>query len=409
MNISTRGLIFSLLLVLMLSPVFHLSFADSVAIQSNQIAVEKIDIEAFVREGCPHCAAAEEFLKTLQQEQPSLKIVIHSLTRDPSALAHLKEIAQSQGINSIRVPAIQVDGQLIIGYSDATETGKMIRRILASSQNKMTAQTDVGSCEAQTVLSCEAKPDEKSQTGTEAFELNFLGQKLTLSEIGLPLFTLAMGLLDGFNPCSMWVLILMISLLAPMRNRWRMLAIVGTFVAVEGIAYFMFMAAWLNLFLWIGLSKISEIIIALIALIAGAINLKDFWRFGWGVSLSIPNSAKTGIYARIRQVLNAQNLTGAIIGTIILAILVQVVEFMCTSGFPALYTRILTLQQLNGVSYYSYLLLYNVAYMFDDFVILGVGVVTLSQRRLQEKEGRWLKLISGLVMVSLGCYLLIQY
>jgi threonine/homoserine/homoserine lactone efflux protein len=91
----------------------------------------------------------------------------------------------------------------------------------------------------------------------------------------------------------------------------------------------------------------------------------------------------------------------------VLALLVQIVEFMCTSGFPALYTRILTLKQLDSMSYYSYLLLYNLAYMLDDVIVLAIGVITLSQRRLQEKEGRWLKLISGLVMVGLGVYLLV--
>ena len=186
-----------------------------------------------------------------------------------------------------------------------------------------------------------------------------------------------------------------------------MFAIAGTFVAVEGIAYFIFMAAWLNLFLLIGLSRISEIVIAVIALLAGLINLKDFRFHGRGVSLSIPDSAKPDIYARMRRILQAQNLTGALIGAVMLAILVQVVEFMCTSGFPALYTRILTLKQLDSISYYGYLLLYNLAYMFDDVIILTIGVITLSQHRLQEKEGRWLKLISGVVMVGLGIYLLV--
>jgi len=401
MNKSITGFIF--VMVLMSNFMFNFCAANSDASQSNQ-AIETIDIEAFVRSNCPHCAAAEEFLNILQQEQPNLRIVIRDVTQDSAALERLKLLAQSQKIGAIRVPAIQINGQLIVGYSDETTTGKLIRHILASPQ-KSPIQNEAGSCEIQAASSCEA-PQENIP---EAFELNFFGQKLTLTEIGLPLFTVTMGLLDGFNPCSMWVLILMISLLAPMRNRWRMLAIAGTFVAVEGVAYFAFMAAWLNLFLWIGLSRISEITISLIALVAGAINLKDFWRFGWGVSLSIPNAAKTGIYTRIRGILTAQNLTGAIIGTVILAVLVQVVEFMCTSGFPALYTRILTLQHLSNVGYYGYLLLYNVAYMFDDFVILGIGILTLSHRRLQEKEGRWLKLISGLVMVGLSGYLLFAH
>jgi hypothetical protein len=207
----------------------------------------------------------------------------------------------------------------------------------------------------------------------------------------------------------MWVLILMISLLAPLNSRSRMLAIAGTFVAVEGVAYFAFMAAWLNLFLLIGLSRVSEVIIAALALLAGAINLKDFWRFGWGVSLSIPAAAKPGIYARMRRILQAENMAAALVATVVLAILVQIVELMCTSGFPALFTRILTLRQLDSLSYYGYLLLYDLAYMLDDVIVLAIGVVTLSQHRLQEKEGRWLKLVSGLVMVGLGLYLLLSH
>jgi hypothetical protein len=196
-----------------------------------------------------------------------------------------------------------------------------------------------------------------------------------------------MGLLDGFNPCSLWVLILMISLLAPMNNRFRMFAIAGTFVAVEGIAYFVFMAAWLNLFLLIGYSHTSEMIIAVIALLVGAVNIKDFWAFGRGFSLSIPAAAKPAIYARIRNILQAGNLAVAIFGAIVLACLVQVVEFMCTSGFPALFTRILTLKKLDGLSYYGYLVLYDLAYMLDDLVILSIGIITLSQRSFM-KGGR---------------------
>ena len=94
------------------------------------------------------------------------------------------------------------------------------------------------------------------------FEVTLFGRTISLDDVGLPLFTVAMGLLDGLNPCSMWVLILMISLLAPLNDRKRMLAIAGTFVLVEGIAYFVFMAAWLNLFLFIGLSRASELVIA---------------------------------------------------------------------------------------------------------------------------------------------------
>lgn len=366
------------------------------------------DLEVFVRTGCPHCAKAEIFLQVLQQEQPELKILIHDVSKEAAALERLQELAKNQGIKTVRVPAFQIRGQLLIGYTDETSSGQLIRDVLAQTPIVPKKQDSAGTCEAdEQALTCEANPAPKPTPPTPIFAVNFFGHKVTLEQVGLPLFTIVMGLLDGFNPCSMWVLLLMIALLAPMNNRPRMLAIAGTFVFVEGLAYFVFMAAWLNLFLLIGLSRISEIMIALIALIAGLINLKDFWRFGWGVSLSIPDAAKPSIYQKIRKILQAENLTAAIIGTVLLALLVQVVEFMCTSGFPALYTRILTLKQLDTVSYYGYLLLYNLAYMLDDLIILSIGVITLSQHRLQEKEGRWLKLISGLTMVALGIYLLI--
>ena len=343
-----------------------------------------VDIEVFVREGCPHCAKAKEFLSALKQERPELRIVFRDVFKEPAALEQLIRIARKQGVTAVSVPAFKIGEQMIFGFSEEAATGQLILASLAQARSQ-SAET--------------AK--------AETFAVDFLGYSVSLDQVGLPVFTLAMGLLDGFNPCSMWVLVLMISLLAPMNNRSRMFAIAGTFVAVQGLAYFVFMAAWLNLFLLIGLSRTSEIIVAALALLAGAINLKDFWAFGWGVSLSIPAAAKPGIYTRMRNILQAENLAGAIFGAIMLAILVQIVELMCTSGFPALFTRILTLKQLDSLSYYGYLILYDLLYMLDDVIVLAIGIITLSQHRLQEKEGRWLKFISGIAMVGLGIYLLL--
>ncbi|WAK01113.1 glutaredoxin family protein [Methylobacter sp. YRD-M1] len=387
------------------APVNAQDAASSPAAVQDAARQEPADIEVFVREGCPHCEKAEEFLKALALEQPWLRIVVRDVHRDPEALGRLKQIAEATGVN-VSVPTFYVHGQTIVGYADQATTGKLIRNALTQAPPEQQRLPDSAeSCEAEeAALSC----GPESVSPLPEPELTFLGQRITLKQFGLPLFTLVMGLMDGFNPCSMWVLVLMISLLAPMQDRMRMFAVAGTFIAVEGIAYFVFMAAWLNLFLIIGLSRLSQIIIAGIAILAGAINLKDFWAYGWGVSLSIPESAKPGIYARIRAILQAESLRGAMIGAVVLAVLVQIVEFLCTSGFPALYTRILTMQELGGASYYGYLLLYNLAYMLDDAIVLGIGIITLSQRRLREKEGRWLKLISGLVMVGLGLYLLVS-
>jgi glutaredoxin len=385
-------------------------------------------LEVFVREGCPHCAKAEEFLAVLGREQPQLDIVIRDVNREPAALQRLTELAREHG-GVARVPAFFLADQLLFGFSEAARTDLLIRNVLAGQRTQRAAAGAAGAagstCElADAVGKASADPNDvllkpcplgghaeaaAAPAPPERFEIGFFGRTLSLDDIGLPLFTLAIGTLDGFNPCSMWVLLLMISLLAPLNDRPRMLAIAGTFVAIQGIAYFIFLAAWLNLFLLIGLARWSQILIAVIAIVAGLINLKDFLAFKWGgISLSIPDQAKPGIYNRMRNILHARSMTAAVAGAVVLAVLVQIVELLCTSGFPALFTRILTLEQLEPSSYYGYLLLYMAAYMFDDVLVLGTGVVLLSRHRLQEREGRVLKLLAGLAMVGLGVYLLLE-
>jgi len=374
-----------------------------------QAAAADPTIEAFVREGCPHCAKAEAFLAQLGKEQPDLRIVIRDVQKEPAAMQRLQELARDHAGGMARVPAVFVGGQLFVGYSEEARTDRLIRGALAGQRAATPhAAGESSTCEAEESLACPGGPGAGAAAPPEAFELSFFGRTLTLDDVGLPAFTLAMGLLDGFNPCSMWVLLLMISILAPLNDRKRMLAIAGTFVLVEGIAYFVFMAAWLNLFLLIGLSRPVTLVVAAIAILAGLINLKDFVAFGRGISLSIPDRAKPGIYQRMRGLLHAPTMGAAIVGAAVLALLIQVVEFMCTSGFPALFTRILTLKQLDTASYYGYMLLYNAAYMLDDVIVLGIGVVMLSRHRLQEKEGKVLKLISGLVMIGLGIYLILD-
>ncbi len=382
------------------------------------------DIEVFVREGCPHCAKAEEFLAQLAREQPQLKISIRDVNKEPAAMQRLTALAREHG-GVARVPAMFVGNQLLFGYSESARSDLLIRNALAGRRSAQSAAAGESTCEladpAADPKDIALKPCKEGGHGAgegsgavalpappEQFQIDFFGRTLTLDDIGLPAFTLAMGLLDGFNPCSMWVLLLMISLLAPLNDRPRMLAIAGTFVLVEGIAYFIFLAAWLNLFLLIGIARWSQLLIAAIAIIVGLINLKDFFAFKWGVSLSIPESQKPKIYNRMRGILTAKSLTAAVAASVVLAVLVQIVELLCTSGFPALFTRILTLRELDTWAYYGYLLLYMAAYMLDDVIVLGIGVVLLSRHRLQEKEGRVLKFLSGLAMVGLGVYLIAE-
>ncbi len=225
---------------------------------------------------------------------------------------------------------------------------------------------------------------------------------------GLPLFTLAVGLIDGFNPCAMWVLLFLLSVLVNLKDRAKILAVAGTFVFISGAAYYAFMATWLNVFLLVGMAKYAQIALGILGITVGAIHIKDFFAFKKGVSLSIPESAKTSVSQRVRKIVMAESLIAAIVGASILAVLVNIVELLCTAGLPAMYTSVLTMQKLPQWENYLYLLLYILAYMFDDSVMVGIVVVTLGKHRLQEQGGRILKLISGVVIAAIGVLMLFK-
>jgi len=197
-------------------------------------------------------------------------------------------------------------------------------------------------------------------------------------------------------------LVFLLSVLVNIKDRKKIVLIAGTFVLVSGMAYYAFMAAWLNLFLLIGIARPVQIALGVLALLIGVVNVKDFFAFKKGVSLSIPESKKPGLYRRVRKIVEAKYLTVAIGGAIALAVVVNMVELLCTAGLPALYTQILTLQELPPWQNYAYLGIYILAYMLDDAVLVTIVVTTLSHRKLQEREGRWLKLLSGIVILALG-------
>ena len=231
---------------------------------------------------------------------------------------------------------------------------------------------------------------------------------LSVAQLGLPLFTLAIGLLDGFNPCATWVLLFLLSLLVRLHDRRRMALIAGTFVLVSGAVYYAMMAAWLNLFLAVGLSAPLRVGLALLAIAIGAINTKDYFAWGRGVSLSIPEKAKPGLFERMRRVMNAPSLPAAMAGVALLAIAVNLIELLGTAGLPAIYTAILTQQDLGHLAYHGYLGLYIIGYITDDALMVTLAVSALSSSKLTEQGGRWLKLLSGLVMLALGLVMLLR-
>lgn len=363
------------------------------------------DLEVFVRKGCPHCEEAKLFLEDLQREQPALRILIRDLAEDPAALVRLETLAMQLDVKRVGIPAFLVRGQLIIGYAGPSTTGQHVKALLKRPPPDRKQELPEGTCELTSAAPCDHETD-SLRTVPPDIDTPLFG-RLNVRDLGLPLFTILLGLLDGFNPCAMWVLLFLLSLLANLRDRLKMCLMAGTFIAVSGGVYFAFMAAWINIFLIIGYSRSIQLLLGGMAGAIGAINVKDFFTFRQGLSLSIPETTKSAFYVRIRCILQAEHMGEALSGIVLLAILVNVIELACTAGFPAVYTQILALQSLGWWEYYGYLALYNLAYIADDSLMVTLAVITLSHRKLQEREGRWLKLISGLVMLGLGITLVV--
>ncbi len=192
------------------------------------------------------------------------------------------------------------------------------------------------------------------------------------------------------------------------RSRARMLVIGCTFVLCLGLMYFLFMSAWLNLFLITDQLMIITAIAGLIAISFGLINIKDYFFFKQGISLSLSESAKSRLFSQIRSLTQSENWSTMIIATLILAIAANSYELLCTAGLPMVYTRVLTLNELSNTQYYLYLAFYNVIYIIPLLVIVLMFTLTLGSKKLSEQEGRLLKLLSGSMMLGLGMILLLK-
>jgi hypothetical protein len=358
---------------------FHALLALAILAAATARAQEPPVLEVFWRPGCPHCARAEDFLAGLERRR-AVEIRRYDVGSDHAALTRLQSLAQAAAL-APAVPAFYAHGRLLVGFRDAETTGRELEALLSSGAAVAPPQAEI----------------DAPLFGT-----------IRLSDVGLPLFTVVIGLLDGFNPCAMWVLLFLLSLLAHLKSRSRMLLVGGVFVAVSGIVYYAFLAAWLGVFLWIGLARPVRVGLGVAAMAVGAVHLKDALALGTGPSLHIPAPARPRIYAGVRRILLAENLPAALAAVVVLAFLVNTVELLCTAGLPAIYTRVLTLQELPSWRYYAYLGLYDLAYVLDDTLVLVIAVAALGARRLSERAGRWLDGLSGCLLIALGALLALR-
>lgn len=354
----------------------------------------RIVVYYFYSDSCPHCIEAKPFVASLgERDWIDLRAYEVSKNRDNGLL--YRDTAAAIGEQARSVPAFIFCSSMHTGFDTAETTGAVLLARLeycrADPAGVIGAATAPG-----------ATPGE-----VMGVQVPLMGL-INPSDWGLPILTVVIAGLDAFNPCAFFVLLFLLSLMVHARSRARMMMVGGTFIIISGVIYFVFMAAWLNVFLLIGELRVVTLVAGLIAVTLAVINIKDyFWFDAGGPSLSIPESKKPGMYVRMRNLVSAKSLPAMIAGTAVLAVAVNSYELLCTAGLPMVYTRILTLREADTFVYYMYLVLYNIIYVIPLLIIVGLFVMRFGSRKLSESEGRLLKLMSGMMMFGLGGVMLV--
>ena len=359
----------------------------------NQQNEPVIQVYLFWSEKCSHCLQALPFLNEMANQNDDIVLHSYQLIGEQENIRRYQAMAKQLGGEAKSVPAIMYCNSMKLGF-DIEHSPQQLREEIDTCRQHLKQHGNLKLLNYQT----------EEQV---VFQIPFIGE-VSPNNIGsLPLITLLLASIDAFNPCAFFVLMFLLSMMLHTHSRARMLMIGGVFVFVSGLMYFLFMTAWLNLFQAIGQLNIITIAAGVVALIIGLINVKDFFWFKRGVSLSISESSRQSLFKRMRSLLNTQSTTGVLMATTGLALFANLYEFLCTAGFPMVYTRLLTLTGMPDWQYYLYLLFYCLIYIVPLLIIVIIFAWSLGARKLKQSEGRQLKLISGVMMSSLGMILLL--
>jgi len=361
-----------------------------------------VNVYFFWGKGCPHCADEKPFLEKMKNKYPQIQIVDYEVWGNQENLNLMQEAAKKLNAKSSGVPLTIIGKNYVAGWLNEEISGKKIE--------------DAINCAIETncpdILK-DANTGEKQQTAENAgdniksLKIPFFGE-INLKGFSLPALTIILGLVDGFNPCAMWTLIFLISLLLGMNDQKRMWILGCAFIIASASVYFLFMSAWLNLILFLGFVIWIRIIIGLVALVAGAYNLKEYREQKDGVCKVTADSKRQKIFDKLRTLTHERNFWLALGGIILLAFAVNLVEAICSAGIPAVYTQILTLNHLPTWQYYGYILLYIFFFMLDDLIVFAIAMITLKMTGITSKYSRYSHLVGGLIMVIIGLLLLFK-
>lgn len=347
-------------------------------------ADDGVTVVLFHGEGCPHCAAERAFLDELSGTHPQLRVEEHEVWYDEQGQQLLVATAERLGFEPTGVPVTIIGDRVWIGFDTTTA-------------QEITAAVEAGGGAVQSA----------TQEGSTTVDVPLLGE-LDLAGTSLLASTLAIGFVDGVNPCSLWVLSLLLAMVLNRGSRGRVLLVGSVFLTVTAGMYALYMAGMYSAASYLSGMGWLRLVVALVAGTFGLLQFKDGLGITAGPSLSISAGSRPGIYARMRRVASPEGaLAATIAGTVALAVAVSLLETPCTAGLPLLWTTMLAEQGVAPLQALGLFAVYMLVFLLDELIIFVLAVVTLRATKVQERHGRALKLVAGSVLICLAVTMLI--
>ena len=410
---------------------FLIVFAVFLLLPVSAKADEKvINIHLFYGNGCPHCAAEEEFLSDYLKDRTDVKLYKYEVWYDSHNQELLSKVQKEMGTtNKNGVPFTVIGKKTIVGYADGVTDEQIKDAInyylnndyrdyageITGKVKKVEVKEDTIKDESKTEDKKENKIEKADDTKDsdqtdENVTVPVLG-KINAKKVSLPILAVVLGFVDGFNPCAMWILIFLITMLFNMKDRKKMWILGLTFILTSGIVYLMFMLAWLNLATFISKIAFIRLLIAVIALVVGLINIYKYIdslkKKDEGCDV-VDKKDRKKIMEKIISITHEKKFIIALLGIIVLAASVNIIELMCSIGIPLLFTQILAMNNLSTFSYMIYMFIYIFFFLIDDIVIFVISMVTLKVTGLSTKYTKYSHLIGGIIMLIIGLLLIIK-
>ena len=341
----------------------------------------KINLYLFYGNECPHCEEERKWLETIKDDYKDyLNIYEYEIWHDDGNKELMENVKSVFNETSVSVPFTVIGDNEYVGYSKSL--GSII-------EGKIRSYSELG-----------GNPNE--------IDIPFLG-KVNMKEVSIPLVAVILGLIDGFNPCAMWILLFLINMLFGMENKKRAWVLGYAFLLTSGFVYFLSMIG-INFILGVTTMKFMKIAIAIFILIAGILNLKKYLKIRKeDVGCTVVDAKKRkNIVSKMKKIKNSDNFIFALIGIIILAATVNLIELACSLGFPVIFTELLNINDITGVTKIIYLLIYIFFYMFDDIVVFTISMITLEATGITNKYNKLCTLISAIIMILMGLLLIFK-